>query len=164
MDLTNHAFSTSVTHPACAGCAPKASGSRSSGTLAKNICAILLLPLILLSGCASVEPIQVESFPLASDLKVRPRNFDLYKKGQEDFTLLSKGFVPKHARAVMQVYDGGSIFYKGKGYRIISWRRLSDKDGKHGLWIGPEIVFESPISTIGLISFSEAQFKPLQKQ
>jgi hypothetical protein len=126
--------------------------------------AFWLLPLILLSSCASVQPIQVGSFPQTSDLKVRPRNFDLYEMAQEDYTLLSKGSVPKHAQGVMPFYDGGSIFYEGKGYRIISWRRLSEKDGKHGLWVGPEIVFEAPISTIGPVSFSEAQFKPLQKQ
>ena len=33
-----HAFGTFVTDPADAGSAPKASGSRSSGTFAENIC------------------------------------------------------------------------------------------------------------------------------
>ena len=32
----HHPSGTSVTHPACAGCAPEASGDWSSGTLAKK--------------------------------------------------------------------------------------------------------------------------------
>ena len=123
---------------------------------------VLLLPILLLAGCASTKPTMADRFPSSSSMKTSSRHIPLYEQAKEDFSLLRNGSRPANARMISQIYDGGSIFYKGEGYNITSWHRLSKKDGMQGLWVGPEIVFKAPISRVGRISYSEATFKPHQ--
>ena len=122
----------------------------------------ILLLLLLDAGCVSSPPIQVKSFPDTASLRTPEKHLKLYNNAKEDFQNLAafRDKQPKHARRTALVYDGGSAFYKGRGYRLISWRRIMKENGILGVWIGPEIIFESPISRIGPISYTEAKFEP----
>jgi len=126
---------------------------------------ILLLAFFpVLFGCACMDPTSVDSFPTPSALKTPARFLPLYEEAQVDFALLRKGAPPVHARAVRQIYDGGSIFYEARGYKITSWRRLSESEGKTGILVGPEIVFHAPISRVGRVAYSDAHFQFLKSK
>jgi hypothetical protein len=122
----------------------------------------ILLFCLLAAGCVSSPPAQVKSFPDAASLKTPKKYLKLYNEAKEDFQILAtfRNKQPKHARRTSLGYDGGSVFYKGLGYRLISKHRIMNKDGILGVWMGPEITFELPISRIGPIYYSEADFKP----
>lgn len=122
----------------------------------------ILVAGLCIAGCASSQPVEVESFPTALSLRTPDKYLKLYRNAKEDFQRLAT--IPKkrphHAQTGMLLYDGGSAFYEGRGYRLKSWHRTVNQDGKFGFWTGPEIIFESPISQIGPISYSEARFEP----
>ena len=124
--------------------------------------ALILLLCLLAAGCVSSPPAQVKSFPDTTSLRTLEKYLKLYNEAKEDFQILatSKDKQPKHARRTALLYDGGSAFYEGLGYRLKSWHRIVNKDGKLGFWTGPEIIFESPISRSGPIAYSEARFEP----
>jgi hypothetical protein len=124
--------------------------------------ALILLLCLLAAGCVSSPPAQVKSFPAPDSLKTPNKHLNFYNDAKEDFQILAthRDKQPKHARRTALRYDGGSAFYKGRGYRLISWRRISKNNGDLAVWVGPEIIFESPISRIGPVSYSEAKFEP----
>jgi hypothetical protein len=122
----------------------------------------ILLFCLFAAGCVSSHHAQVKTFPDTASLKTPAKYLELYNEAKEDFQILAtfRDKQPKHARRTSLSYDGGSVFYKGRGYRLISKHRMMNKDGILGVWIGPEITFESPISRIGPVYYSEAKFEP----
>lgn len=88
----------------------------------------------------------------------------LYHNAQEDFELIEAGLPPKHAKEINRIYDGGSIFYSSDGYQLVAWHRMMSQDGKDGIWVGPEITFHRPISRIGKVSFTAANFHSFQNK
>jgi hypothetical protein len=122
----------------------------------------ILVAGLCIAGCVSSPPVELESFPTALSLRTPDKYLKLYRNAKEDFQRLAS--IPKkrplHVGTGSLFYDGGSAFYEGQGYRLKSWHRIVNKDGKFGFWTGPEIIFESPISQIGPISYSEARFEP----
>jgi len=123
---------------------------------------LILLVCFLAAGCVSSPPAQVKSFPDTASLRTPEKYLKLYNEAKEDFQILAtfRDKQPKHARRTSLSYDGGSVFYRGRGYRLISKHRMMNKDGILGVSIGPEITFESPISRIGPVYYSEAKFEP----
>jgi hypothetical protein len=122
----------------------------------------IILFCLLAAGCVSSPPAQVKSFPDTASLRTPAKYLELYNEAKEDFQILTtfRDKQPKHARRTSLSYDGGSVFYRGRGYRLISKHRMMNEDGIRGVWIGPEITFESPISRIGSVSYSKAKFEP----
>ena len=125
---------------------------------------LLIVSVLVLVACATPTTRRLDAFPSPVTLHMSEDSMRFYHNAQEDFELIQAGSPPKHAREINRIRDGGSIFYSSEGYRLVAWHRMMNQDGKHGIWVGPEITFHRPISRIGKVSFTTASFQHLQNK
>src|SRR5687768_7831717 len=95
----------------------------------------------LLLGCASTQHQQFTSFPTSTELGTPRRLLSSYEQARVDFQRAAKGLRPRYALRQTALYDGGTTFYRGRGYDLTVWKRFSSADGVTYLRSGPEIHF-----------------------
>lgn len=115
---------------------------------------------VCMAACAGPEK-RVKSFPAPEELGVRKGEMGNYLAAKGDFDLLLAGKEPTTARCAGVIYDGGSRFYKGPGYRLTQWEKVAMRSGVNGRVEGPEITFCAPLSRVGCVVYGETKFVPI---
>ena len=124
---------------------------------------LVVLAAIVLHGCASAPRLQFTNFPTPDDLRTPESRRSSYEEAREDFQRAAKGLHPRHAVRHDALYDGGTVFYKGNGYDLTVWKRLSlTPGGMTYIYSGPEIRFSRSLSPRGAASYSIAQSRKLR--
>jgi hypothetical protein len=117
----------------------------------------------LVQACASLPHRQFETFPTAEELGTPRSQQSRYEEARVDFQRAAKGMPPRYAVWHSALYDGGTTFYRGVGYEVTVWKRLSTApNGGTYLHAGPEIHFTRPLSPRGPASYSVARTRKIK--
>ena len=123
---------------------------------------ILVTGACFIQGCASTPHRRLSTFPTAEELMTPQSYRSSYAEARVDFQRAAKGLSPRYATQRSALRDGGTVFYKGSGYDITVWKRLSTMpDGTTYVYSGPEIHFSRLLSPRGAASYSSAQSRRL---
>jgi hypothetical protein len=102
----------------------------------------------------------MNSNPLDISIAGKDKNLQsTLEQATEDFTLVLKGAIPKYAKQTDEdSSDGGTTFYKGKGYDLTIQKSIATIGTEDGFFYGPVLVFNSAVvrgnsSTISQVSF-----------
>jgi hypothetical protein len=123
----------------------------------------LLLGIALLvgsiSGCST--PIKsIDRLPVASELRSASNPDQVVAHASKDIELLRAGRNPRYATFETALYDGGTCFFEGAGYRITDHRKIATRDGRKGFIRGQTIVFDREVTGGDRIQYSNATFIP----
>lgn len=120
-------------------------------------CWPFVLCCLALSGCASQPARQLAHFPTATELATPKEQLPSYEQARTDFQRVAAGQRPQFASQNNALRDGGTTFYRGHGYALTVWHRLSTEDGHTSyVYAGPEIRFDRLLSPAGSVSYSAA--------
>ena len=111
----------------------------------RNILLILACLFSVSMACAAEQVPQDGPFALV-DLSVLPeQDAQIIRLANEDFTCVLQGRKPQNAKFDEKAAlpkDGGTTYYKGKGYYLTIVQSLSSFGKLHGFIYGPVIVFD----------------------
>ncbi|MGC4013733.1 MAG: hypothetical protein QM755_04330 [Luteolibacter sp.] len=81
-------------------------------------------------------------------------------KAKEDFQRVKTGGRPLYAKAESFLNDGGTVYYQGPGYELISWHKMDTHRGRDVYRIGPQIVLRPEITGGQPIECEEISYIP----
>ena len=81
-------------------------------------------------------------------------------RASEDLGLLKAKKDPKYATYKTGLYDGGTRFFEGIGYRITDHRKIVTRNGQQGFILGQTVVFDRSVTGGKELQYSNTSFRP----
>ena len=128
--------------------------------IVRGLACCSLGPLLVQCQSASVK---LNEFPDASLFNGVVDSSATIANSQEDLLLLERDEKPAHATFKTGLYDGGTRYFEGVGYRIIDHRRMTIEQGRDGMLLGQTVFFERRVTGGRELEFSNARFVPLEE-